>query len=64
MKRLLLILLLIPSLSFAAKWEEITSGGDTIARLETPHGWLVRVYGIGGALTYIPDEKHEWKIDK
>lgn len=64
MKRLILILLLVPALSFAQKWEcveESWSGHNCyMERFYISHGWLIRGYGNG--LTFIPDEKHEWKI--
>ena len=39
-----------------------------MSRMKMPKGWLIRhQYAIGGSppktnITYVPDEKHEWKI--
>ena len=65
MRKLIFLLLLVPSISFA-KWECINHqkwGTCNTWRWEVPHGWLVSTDNgdDGIAMTFIPDEKHEWK---
>ncbi len=69
MKKLLIILLLLPSLSFAKThlpWEKMmdpTDNWDTprMYRMPVPHGWLV--YTGGNGSIFIPDENHEWILE-
>lgn len=65
----LLILLLLSSSCYAAKWECIASFGMCHTwRMSTPEGWIVAGDNstsggeYGYAMTFVPDEKHEWKL--
>ena len=73
MKKLLFILLVLPSLSFAKPhlpWERImdptnNSGTGRMYRMSVPHGWLVFTgTPVGGnSSIFVPDENHEWVLD-
>ena len=46
-------------------WQTITSSRHLIDsyRMPVPHGWLVLArLSTGTSMSYIPDEKHEWKL--
>ena len=74
MKKMLFVLLMLPVICFAAKttqssqWEQIRSpNGEYIYRLSVPHGWIVytSIGGISSPSTiYVPDESHEWFVEK
>ncbi|MCP0912974.1 MULTISPECIES: hypothetical protein [Legionella] len=75
MKKILAILLILPSLSFSkspssevvsSPWEAIPSPawGVGLYRLSVPHGWLVYTGGGTTATTvFVPDEDHEWILN-
>ncbi|SFM07909.1 hypothetical protein [Legionella jamestowniensis] len=47
-------------------WEIVPtpeSSGDII-RMPVPHGWLIAYKNVSRGLVYIPDNKHEWKLNK
>ena len=65
MKKLLLALLLFPSLSWASFWFQCTHtplGQPDVYRMRVPHGWLVHISGNDN-VAYVPDEKIEWMCD-
>ncbi len=45
------------------EWEEVNDNGwvGTIDRLKIFGGWLVKC--SGGGIAFVPDVKHEWKIE-
>lgn len=60
-----LLLLLLTTNCYAGKWEDITytpSCGAPLQRMAIPHGWLVMYRGASPSITFVPDEKHEWKL--
>ena len=67
MKKLILTLLcLFPLVAYAnSSWETIKAPeqGLDLMRLSTPHGWIVTYDDHARGIAYVPDEKHEWKID-
>ncbi len=68
MKKILFILLLVPSLCFATlTWEIVSQGApgpwDIVYRASIPHGWLVLYKNQESKnMTFVPDEYHEWII--
>lgn len=66
--KLLLLALLFPIISYASGWECINRNGFVLTcntwRWSVPHGWLVSVDNNdhGAAVTFVPDEWHNWKI--
>ena len=64
MKKLIMLLLLLSANCYATEWECVSrSLGCSLYRMQTPHGWLVQKTGTyEGSITYVPDEKHEWKV--
>jgi hypothetical protein len=70
MKKLLLTLLILPSLSFAGGWECInrTALICNTWRMQVPTGWIVSndnsagggVHGYG--MVFVPDTAHEWRV--
>lgn len=66
MKKLLLILMLVPVICFAKpEWEHVLGGWNELSldRLKVPHGWIVSTGSAHGGIFFYPDENHEWKID-
>lgn len=69
MKKLLLTLLIIPSLSFASSWECINHhmAMCNTWRMSVPTGYLVASDNSltggehGYAMVFVPDQSHEWK---
>lgn len=65
MKKLILALLMLPSLCFAANpWEVCQSGlYSQLYRIRVPQGWLVlhEEQHRENNLVYVPDETHEWR---
>ncbi len=70
MKKILIFLLLLPSLGFAElSWNKISSNKPigskyVVYRASVPHGWLV-IHGslyadIQRNMVFVPDENHEW----
>ncbi len=68
MKKMLLLILLIPALSYASSWECI---GRVVTchtwRMSVPSGWIVAGDNSastehGYAMTFVPDPSHEWKL--
>lgn len=75
MKKILLLLTMLPALCFADGpiWEEIKSptysywGNNAAFRTSVPHGWIVYTYngagvGISTTSVFVPDENHEWTL--
>lgn len=67
MLKTLLIFLLLTTNCYALQWERIVNNqvslADTIVcfrRASIPHGWLL-ISCNGSTLTFVPDEKHEWR---
>lgn len=66
MKKLFLVLMLIPIICFAKpEWQKVISCtfGINLYRLKVPHGWLVHNGVSDAGITFYPDENHDWKID-
>lgn len=68
MKKMLLLALLLPSLSFGASWECVGRVGFCHTwRMEVPGGWIVAGDNSAGggehgyAMTFFPDQNHDWK---
>ena len=66
MKKLIALLLLIPSVSFASGWQCVNRQLTCNTwRWAVPHGWLVSTDngadGHGIAMVFYSDENHEWK---
>ncbi len=68
MKKLILVLAMLPSLCLADKWQCINHQPMSINcntwRWEVPGGWLVSTDNGDQdiAMTFYPDSQHEWKI--
>lgn len=66
MKKILLTIILLTSAQcYAGGWEKMPRdvGEIPLSRKFVPHGWLVTSgYGWDAPITFVPDEKHEWKI--
>ncbi len=66
MKKFLVLYLMLSGSVFASGWECINRNVLTCNtwRWEVPNGWLVSSDNDnhGAAITFYPDEKHEWKI--
>lgn len=61
MKKLLILYFLICNSVYASQWECLDKEHFCSAwRMRVPHGWLIKSSEYN--LTFIPDEKHEWKI--
>ena len=69
MKKWLVILFLLPSLSMAKQtspWEKISSpydGAAAMYRMSVPHGWLIYIAKLGSDVVFYPDENHEWVLE-
>jgi hypothetical protein len=62
-----LIIILFPSHPFSDPlWEIVPTPNSSaeIMRMSVPHGWVVAYKNLARNIVYIPDEKHEWKIQK
>ena len=62
--RLLLILLLMPGMTYASNWECILPDKDVdcvMMRMKTGKGWIVDK--LNYPLIYVPDEHHTWSIE-
>lgn len=60
------ISLFIPSKPFSdSSWKivPIPDSSAEIIRTPVPHGWLIAYKSGSKGLVYIPDNKHEWKIN-
>ena len=57
MKKLLVMLILIPGLANAGDWEFCRYGYPAVYRYKIGPGWLVMA---GFCVTYIPDPDHSW----
>lgn len=61
-----MFVLLISVNCYAYKWECVKESPDYLMcdfkRMAVPHGWLVYFPQYPEGLTYVPDEKHEWKV--
>lgn len=68
MKKLLAVMLLLPSLAYAdLTWQCIFDCrgllNHPIFRAQTPLGWIVKTVDGGQVrITYVPDVEHEWVI--
>lgn len=67
MKKLILILLFLPTLTFASSWECINRAAFTCNtwKMNVPNGWIIASDNPGGGehgyqMIFISDEKHEW----
>lgn len=59
------VVIILPSKPFSDPlWELIPtpSTSQDIMRTPVPHGWIVAYKRSPRNITYIPDERHEWKI--
>lgn len=48
------------------EWEDIDEGedGEHLKRMKVFGGWLVFYSCLAGeGMTFVPDKKHEWKIE-
>lgn len=71
MKKIILALSLLPSLSFAycsAPWEDVKGSSkdqsSILCRLAVPNGWLLQKgYWADSSVVFVPDEKHEWILE-
>lgn len=67
MKKLLLIMMILSSASYAGNWQCVNRNGLVPTcntwRWYVPGGWLVSVDNDdhGAAITFYPDKDHEWK---
>jgi hypothetical protein len=69
MKKWMIILFLLPSLSMAkpnVPWENIPppyNGAAPMYRMSVPHGWLIYIAKLGSEVVFYPDENHEWVLE-
>ena len=35
----------------------------TMMRISVPHGWVLTYKSLSRGMVYVPDEKHEWKLN-
>lgn len=59
MRKVILLLLLMPTICYAIDWELCDT--SQMMRVRTPHGWIVDIVFSPHRNVYVPDEKHEWK---
>ncbi len=63
MKKLICILMMMPSLCWAVQWETCIRTGfgeRDVYRIKVPHGWIITLDGYAN-VAYYPDENNEWR---